>query len=299
MDLTHINKEGRAKMVDVGDKDVTERVAKATGTIFMKKETVDLIKSGGHQKGDVLSVAQVAGISAAKETFRAIPMCHILLIDGINLTFNLGKSFVTVDSIVRIHGKTGVEMEALHAVEIALLTIYDMCKAVDPSMRIENIRLLEKTGGKSDYKLYNGRIGKVLALNISEKKGVKKTPIDSAQFKVDHGMKGDAHAGNWHRQVSLLDKSSIDIMRESGLDLKDGDFAENITTEGMELYKLPVGSILKIGESIQEVTQIGKECHNGCAIKNQVGECIMPTQGIFTKVIKNGEVFSGDPIIVL
>ena len=299
MDLTHINKEGRAKMVDIGDKDVTERIAKATGSIFMKKETATLIKTGGHKKGDVLSVAQIAGISAAKETFRAIPMCHILLIDGINLTFDIGKDFVTVDAIVKIHGKTGVEMEALHAVEIALLTIYDMCKAVDASMRIENIRLLEKTGGKSDYKLDNGRIGKVLALNISEKKGIKKTPVDSAQFKVDHGIEGDAHAGNWHRQVSLLDKSSIDIMRESGLDLKDGDFAENITTEGMELYKLPVGSILKIGESIQEVTQIGKECHNGCAIKNQVGECIMPTQGIFTKVIKSGKVFPGDAIIVL
>lgn len=299
MDLTHINKEGRAKMVHVGEKKNTKRMAKATGTIFMREETVGKIKTGGHKKGDVLAVAQVAGISAAKETFRAIPMCHILLIDSIDLSFDIGRNFVTVEAVVKIEGKTGVEMEALHAVEIALLTIYDMCKAVDTTMSIENITLLEKTGGKKDIRRKNVQIGKVLALNISKEKGVKKTPVDFVEFVENHGIKGDAHAGNWHRQVSLLDEMSIQQMRDQGLDLKDGDFAENITTKGMTLHELPVGSLLKIGESIHVVTQIGKECHHGCAIKQEVGNCIMPTEGIFTKVLKGGIVYPGDAIIVL
>lgn len=141
--------------------------------------------------------------------------------------------------------------------------------------------------------------GVVLAVNISDKKGVVKRPVEEAEFKIDHGIIGDAHAGNWHRQVSLLDKSSIDYMREKGLTLQNGDFAENITTDGISLYELPVGTKLEIGSTVQEVTQIGKECHKGCAIKTKVGDCIMPTQGIFTKVIKEGKVKPGDKIYII
>lgn len=143
-------------------------------------------------------------------------------------------------------------------------------------------------------------MAKVLSINISEKKGVIKTPIKEGIFIEEHGLKDDAHAGKWHRQISLLAQESIDKMIKMGIsDLDAGKFAENITTEGIILHELPVGTRLKIGETIQEVTQIGKECHKGCAIKNQVGTCIMPTEGIFTRILKGGMIISGDSIEIL
>ncbi|GEA32126.1 molybdenum cofactor sulfurase [Clostridium diolis] len=143
-------------------------------------------------------------------------------------------------------------------------------------------------------------MAKVLSINISEKKGVIKTPIKEGIFIEEHGLKDDAHAGKWHRQISLLAQESIDKMIKMGIsDLDAGKFAENITTEGIILHELPVGTRLKIGETIQEVTQIGKECHKGCAIKNQVGTCIMPTEGIFTRILKGGVIRSGDSIEIL
>lgn len=142
---------------------------------------------------------------------------------------------------------------------------------------------------------------KVLAINISEKKGQIKHPIEKGYFEVDHGLVGDAHAGNWHRQVSLLGQESIDKMTAAGVEgLCTGKFAENITTEGIVLYKLPVGTMLKIGETLMEVTQIGKKCHaEGCEIFTQVGDCIMPREGIFTKVLQAGWVKPGDEIKVV
>lgn len=144
------------------------------------------------------------------------------------------------------------------------------------------------------------KIGKVLDINISDKKGVVKHPIDEGVFIEGFGLEGDAHGGKWHRQVSLLGIESFKKMEKQGINgLKHGDFAENITTEGIILYELPIGTRLKIGETIQEVTQIGKECHTGCAIAQTVGKCIMPKEGIFTKVIKGGTVRPGDTIEVL
>lgn len=141
---------------------------------------------------------------------------------------------------------------------------------------------------------------RVTAVNISETKGVIKLSIPSGEFRENHGLVGDAHAGEWHRQVSLLAQESIDKMTQLGVkDLESGKFAENLTTEGICLHTLPVGTLLKIGETLQEVTQIGKECHHGCAIKQQVGKCIMPTEGIFTKVLKGGVIVPGDLIEVL
>lgn len=139
--------------------------------------------------------------------------------------------------------------------------------------------------------------GYVVSLNISTKKGIKKTPVKEVTLKENHGIVGDAHAGEWHRQISLLDQSSIDKMRE--LNLSPGDFAENITTSNLNLYTLPIGSKLHIGETILEITQIGKECHNACAIKNQVGDCVMPREGIFAKVIKEGIIHINDQIEVI
>ncbi len=141
----------------------------------------------------------------------------------------------------------------------------------------------------------------VVAVNISESKGVPKQPIAKGHFSIDWGLENDAHGGAWHRQVSLLGVESINKMKEKGLaDLALGDFAENITTEGLELFSLPVGTTLAVGKAVVlEVTQIGKECHAGCAIRQKVGDCIMPREGIFAKVIAPGWIQAGDEICVL
>ena len=143
-------------------------------------------------------------------------------------------------------------------------------------------------------------IGKVLAVNISKQKGVIKESIPEGYFQEEHGLVGDAHAGKWHRQVSLLAQESIDKMTEIGIEgLCSGKFAENITTEGIVLHQLPVGTKVRIGETIQEVSQIGKECHNRCNIFYQAGDCVMPREGIFVAVKKSGEVKEGDAVEVI
>jgi len=144
------------------------------------------------------------------------------------------------------------------------------------------------------------RLGCVTGINTSKTKGVIKEAIPEGFFRMDHGLEGDAHAGKWHRQVSLLAQESIDKMTERGVEgLCSGKFAENITTSGVVLHELPVGTLLRIGETTQEVSQIGKECHTGCAIKVQVGQCIMPKEGIFTKVITSGNIKVGDEIFLV
>lgn len=155
-ELTHFNEQGRAKMVDVTEKAITSRTATAAGEIHMAPETLEKIRSGTMKKGDVLAVAQVAGIQAAKHNWELIPMCHPLPLTGIDIAFALSDQpcRVEIRATVTCTGVTGVEMEALTAVSVAALTIYDMCKAVQKDMRITNIRLLAKSGGKSgDYRL--------------------------------------------------------------------------------------------------------------------------------------------------
>jgi cyclic pyranopterin phosphate synthase len=153
--LTHLDEHGRARMVDVGHKDETHREAIARGSVLMQPETLALILEGGLPKGDVLAVAQVAGIMAAKKTHELIPMCHPLLLTHVSLTFEPdtdgpdGLARINISATVRVNGQTGVEMEALTAVSVAGLTIYDMCKAVDRRMQIDGVRLAKKTGGKS------------------------------------------------------------------------------------------------------------------------------------------------------
>ena len=149
MDFTHFNEQGRAKMVDVGEKPVSTRTAIAAGRVLVSAETLALIKSGGMKKGDVLTVAQVAGVMGAKRTPELIPMCHPVLIDGIDLRLSLTAEppAVEIRAEVSCDGRTGVEMEALTAVSAAALTVYDMCKAVQKDMVISDIRLLRKTGG--------------------------------------------------------------------------------------------------------------------------------------------------------
>ena len=153
--LTHINEKGYAKVVDISDKDDTQRIAVATATITLSKEALEKVKNGQIKKGDVLSVAQVAGIMGAKNTSNNIPMCHQINLVGCDLDFEIDdeNSSIKIYSTCKSMGKTGVEMEALNSCSIAALTIYDMCKAVDKKMVISNIHLIEKTGGKSgDFK---------------------------------------------------------------------------------------------------------------------------------------------------
>lgn len=149
MKFTHFNESGRAHMVEVSEKEDTKRVAVAKGFIKMKKETISMIKEGLIKKGDVLSVAQIGGIMGGKKTSDLIPMCHNIFLTGADIRFNILDDCIEIESEVKTIGKTGVEMEALTAVSIAALTIYDMCKAVDKDMVISGIKLIKKMGGKS------------------------------------------------------------------------------------------------------------------------------------------------------
>lgn len=143
-------------------------------------------------------------------------------------------------------------------------------------------------------------MAKVVSVNISEHKGEQKHPVPHIELKLRHGIVGDAHAGDWHRQISLLAEESVDTMRANcPVALNPGVFAENINTIGVDLRHLPVGTHLRIGETEVEVTQIGKECRNDCAIKKAVGKCVMPTEGIFAVVVREGTVQAGDEIEVL
>lgn len=143
-------------------------------------------------------------------------------------------------------------------------------------------------------------MAKVVSVNISERKGTLKTPVPQIELKLRHGIVGDAHAGDWHRQISLLAEESVDTMRAlSPIPLDAGVFAENINTVGINLKHLPIGTHLRIGETEVEVTQIGKECHNDCAIRKAAGDCVMPREGIFVKVLTEGKAKSGDFVTVL
>jgi cyclic pyranopterin phosphate synthase len=315
--LTHIDGSGKARMVDVGGKAVTQRMARAGARIWMAPGTLKLLQEQALPKGDVLAVAKVAGIMAAKRTSEFVPLCHPLSLTQVALDFAVEEDEARVDIECETHteDRTGVEMEALVGAVVAAVTIYDMCKAVDRGMVIGDLRLLEKTGGKEHYirppetaqakagpsgALPAGLVpaGTVVAVNVSAAKGARKTSAAEVVLRVDHGIEGDAHAGEWHRQVSLLAQESIDKMTAAGLDVGPGDFAENITTRGLEVAALPLNTTLELGEALVEVTQIGKECHSRCAIYEQAGDCVMPREGIFVRVVRGGRVAPGDPVRV-
>ena len=154
-----------------------------------------------------------------------------------------------------------------------------------------------RSGGSADCA---PRAARILAVNISEMKGTQKHPVERIDMRPDYGIEGDAHAGNWHRQISLLGKESVQkVQQHIDFELKPGDFAENVLTEGLLLYELPVGTRLKIGTALCEVTQIGKECHYNCAIREKAGDCVMPREGIFVKVLEPGVARAGDWVTVL
>ena len=142
--------------------------------------------------------------------------------------------------------------------------------------------------------------GQIVAVSTSRHKGKKKNNLPACELLQDKGLEGDAHAGDWHRQVSLLAMESISKIREQGVDVAPGDFAENLTTTGIRVWELPLGTRIAVGdEALLEVTQIGKECHDRCAIYHQVGDCVMPREGIFTRVLHGGTVKPGDEVLVL
>lgn len=304
-DLTHVNDQGRARMVDVSGKDRTARVARAAGKVRMAPATLELVRTGGAKKGDVLAVAQVAAVMAAKRCWELVPMCHPVGLTGVDVAFELEADGVAIEAACRCVGETGVEMEALTAVSAAGLTIYDMLKCHQRDMVIDEVRLLEKSGGKSGRFVREEGCGDagagaavVEAVCVSEAKGTRKHPVDAIELAVGTGVVGDAHAGAWHRQVSLLPAEAVDGLRDVLPELAPGDFAENVLVRGIDLKALPVGTTLSCGTAELVVTQIGKTCHNDCEIRRLTGRCAMPTEGIFCVVTRPGTVRAGDGLRV-
>ena len=307
MDFTHINDQGRARMVDVSKKEETDRVAIARAEVKMKPETLAAIKSGGVKKGDVLAVAQVAGIMGAKKTPELIPMCHPLLLSSVDIDFefDIQNSRIISRSQVQNNGRTGVEMEATTAATVAALTIYDMGKALDRWMEIGGIMLVEKEGGKSGHLLnVEGeaakQVGSLYSICTSPERGQLKREIFQANVIADHGIENDGHAGPWSRQVTCLDRASVlKANEEHGLDVGPGDFAENLLIEGIDFKQIQVGSRLKLGESvILEVSQIGKEDHPSVVTKT-LGVSLLPYEGLFCRVIEGGKIKKADRVEVI
>ena len=249
----------------------------------------------------MLAVAQVAGIMAAKRCWETVPMCHPVALTGVDVRFSVEAGGVGIEAACRCHGETGVEMEALSAVSAAALTVYDMLKAHQRDMVVEEVRLVEKTGGSSGDFAARGARGAatVEAVCVSEEKGTRKHPVDEIELVVGEGVAGDAHAGRWHRQVSLLPAEAVDELRGLLPELAPGDFAENVLTRGVDLKALPVGTVLRVGAAELVVTQIGKECHAACEIRRLTGRCAMPTEGIFCVVTRAGSLRAGDRLEVV
>ena len=293
MEFTHLNEYGNGRMVDISGKEATYRTAKAQCSVFLHPDTLCAIRKGTVKKGDVLSVAQIAGINAVKNTAFTIPLCHNINITFADIAFNILPDRIVITSTVKCKAETGAEMEALNAASVCALTVYDMCKSVQKDIRISDMYLISKEGGKSG--VYN--IPHVVSVCTSEVRGTVKKEVPFVELKEDYGIVTDAHAGNWHRQVSLLAKESADKIEN--ISIKPGLFAENILTQGITLKTLNPGVKLGIGDTVLEITQIGKECHSDCTVKQMTGQCIMPKEGVFARVIRGGFVYPGCRISLL
>ena len=289
------------QMIDVTDKQISRRQAIAAAQVRMSAETVELITTRTLPKGDVLAAARLAGITAAKQTSSLIPLCHNIPLTNVQVhcTAIPPLQRVCIQATIMAEARTGVEMEALTAASVAALTVYDMCKGVDRAAYIHNVTVLTKAGGRSGYWRAPG-VGEVVAVSISEQKGTPKKNVPRIDLQVDHGVSGDAHAGPGLRQVSLLATESIEHARERGVEASPGDFAENITTAGLDLPSLPLETPLLLGRSaVGIISQIGKKCEEPCAIGRQLGDCVMPREGIFVRIVHPGPLRAGDLIQVL
>ncbi len=310
MDLTHLNEQGYARMVDVSTKQDSNRVARAQAEVHMQPETLKTIQAGAIKKGDVLAVAQVAGIMGAKQTANLIPMCHPLMLTGVDIDFEIDeeRSVLTIYSIVKTTGKTGVEMEAITAVSVAALTVYDMCKAIDRWIEITNIQLLEKAGGKSghikrsreDQSLLSTLKGRLHSICISPERDQLKNEVPEAEVITGFGIQNDGHAGDWGRQVTCLSWENVEkVNREKNINICPGQLAENLLIEGIDLSKIEIGDKLKIGaDTILKVNQIGKEEHPS-VVTRKLGISLLPCEGLFCQVIKGGLIKKGDAVEVL
>lgn len=291
----------RIHMINISDKMPTERNAVAAADVRMPAEIIQRLLCGDMPKGDVIAAAQLAGIMAAKDTARLLPLCHPLPLEHIRIHCipipELER--VIIQTKAQATARTGVEMEALTGAAIAALTIYDMCKGLSLGIEIGPIRLLAKSGGATgDWRAKD--VGVVVAVSVSQQKGTRKENVPEIELEINKGIKGDVHAGPGPRQASLLALESIERARARGLDVAPGDFAENITTQGLVLHTLPVGTYLLLGEqAVGVVSQIGKECHEPCIIGKTLGECVMPKEGIFVKIVRPGKLCAGDLIQIL
>ena len=297
MELTHLDEEGRARMVDVSSKPVTARRAVAEGKVVMDPRILDLLREGKVAKGDVLTVAKVAGVMAAKRTADIVPLCHPLSLSEVDLSFALlDGGTIEIRSTVKANERTGVEMEALVAVSAAALTVYDMCKAASKRITITGIRLLEKEGGRSGHFIASEGIkGEVVAVNISEKREVPKRNVREGYLKEGWGLEGDAHAGEWERQISLFPLEAMALVPEEvRKEMTEEEYSENLTIQGIPLEELRVGRRLRIGEALVEILQIGKG-----KLEGRGRPWIVSREGRFGRVLEGGKVKVGDEVELL
>ncbi len=300
--LTHVDAAGRAAMVDVSAKAETFRSALAFGSIRLSAPAFAALREGKVAKGDALAVARIAGIQGAKRAHDLVPLCHPLRLSKVAVDLALlPPDRVVVFGEAQAVDRTGVEIEALAAVQVALLTIIDMTKALSHESTIDEVRLLLKEGGRSGVFLGHGvQRGTMRKFATSPGKGTPKSPTDEVFIKAGFGIDGDAHGGDWHRQVSLLAVESIKKMQDKGLKVDFGSFAENLATEGLSLYELPRGTLFRTpGGVIMALSQIGKTCHTKCAVYHRAGDCVMPREGVFAVAFAGGTVKTDQPIVAL
>lgn len=302
MEFTHFDEEGRARMVNVGAKAESFRSARARCRVYCAEETINRIREGRIAKGDVLAVAQVAGIMAAKKVPDIIPMCHNLFLEGVDIRFRFPDYHsLIIEAEAYTSSKTGVEMEAITAVTVAALTVYDMVKAVDRFVTISETELIEKQGGKSGNVINPKAVrGEVFSISVNGQRGELKQPVEKARLLKGWGIEGDGHGGDWNRQVSLLMWEAVaDLSSRYGMQVAPGEMAENILTRGIDLTMLAVGTRLKIGsQAVLRITQIGKEDHES-VVTRRFGKSLIPRQGLFAVVEEEGDISPGDTIVRL
>lgn len=293
MELTHIDKSGCINMVDVGEKAITERTAQAQACLKMKPETLQCILENGGKKGNVIATARIAGIMAAKNTSNLIPLCHPLPLTKIAIDIEPeGEDKLCLRSLVKCSYQTGVEMEALTAVSVAALTVYDMCKAIDRGMRIDEVYLLKKDGGRSG--LYS-REQQAIVQSLHLKPVKSKALLSLECMHVDeNGIEGFTEG---ERAVSLMDAQVADDMEAAnwrGLCMKK--FYANIVTKNLNYASLQRGTLLKIGSVCIEITEVGKPCFSGCDILKDGNTCSLKTGCAFGKVRTKGNISLEDMV---
>lgn len=291
MELSHINENGLPEMVDVSDKAITYREADAQAVVVMNPETMKKILNNELKKGNVISVAKIAGVMAAKQTSSLIPLCHQIPLISVKIDFShLSADKLRITSKVNCKYYTGVEMEALTAVSIAALTIYDMCKAIDHGMRVEDVYLLKKSGGRSG-EFFHSSIKKIF---LKTQKGGNKLCIAECMLDeegIDGFTKGD-------KAVSLLDINAFFSIENNNESFCARKFYANFITEGLDYSELKIGTRINVGDGVIEITQVGKQCFEECDLLISNKPCLLRNNCAFAKIIKIGKVKIGSAISI-